>query len=182
MVKDSLIRIVALAMQSLRSVHMQNLINQEVELTNSWALIQDDSADFSQQNIMIPAMYWLENQELFSDRTDVSIWFSGDADLSLFKGKLTNIPVIGINFPAFADGRGYSLARLISEREDYKGELRAIGDVLIDQLYFMKRCGFTTYLLKEGLSPKKAINYFETFNAPYQLAADIKEPLFRRKS
>ena len=113
---------------------MQNLINQEVELTNSWALIQDDSADFSQQNIMIPAMYWLENQELFSDRTDVSIWFSGDADLSLFKGKLTNIPVIGINFPAFADGRGYSLARLISEREDYKGELRAIGDVLIDAL------------------------------------------------
>ena len=89
--------------------------------------------------------------------------------------------MIGINFPAFADGRGYSLARLISEREGYTGELRAIGDVLIDQLFFMKRCGFNTYLLKEGLAADKAINYFSTFNAPYQLAADIKEPLFRRK-
>ncbi len=161
---------------------MQNLIDQTSTLENQWILIEDETGDFTQKNIMVPALFWLENQEKFSKRNDVSIWFSGDADLTLFKGKLTNFKVIGINFPAFADGRGYSLARLISEREAYTGEIRAIGDVLIDQLYYMKRCGFTTYLLKEGLSPEKALNYFSTFNAPYQLAADIKEPLFRRKS
>jgi len=160
---------------------MQNLIDQKASLENTWTLLQDSSADFSQSNIMIPAIYWLENESDFIGRDDISIWFAGDADLSLFKGKLSQFSVIGINFPAFADGRGYSLARLISEREGYTGELRAIGDVLIDQLFFMKRCGFNTYLLKEGLAADKAINYFSTFNAPYQLAADIKEPLFRRK-
>lgn len=161
---------------------MQNLINQEAVLTNDWNLVIDEEGDFSQNNIMIPATYWLANKDSFADRKDVSIWFAGDADLTEFKGLLDNFPVIGINFPAFADGRGYSLARLVSERENYTGEIRAIGDVLIDQLYFMKRCGFTTYLLKEGLDGEKAINYFSTFNAPYQLAADIKEPLFRRKA
>ncbi len=160
---------------------MQNLIDQKSSLENTWTLLQDSSADFSQSNIMIPATYWLDNESDFIGRDDVSIWFTGDADLSLFKGKLSQFNVIGVNFPAFADGRGYSLARLISEREGYTGELRAIGDVLIDQLFFMKRCGFNTYLLEEGLAADTAINYFSTFSAPYQLAADIKEPLFRRK-
>lgn len=161
---------------------MQNLINQEAVLENNWTIINDESGDFTQKNIMIPANYWLENQEEFAGRDDVSIWLAGDADLSNFKGLLTQFPVIGVNFPAFADGRGYSLARLLTEREMFTGELRAIGDVLIDQLFFMKRCGFTSYLLKDGIDGQKALNYFSTFKDPYQLAADIKEPLFRRKA
>lgn len=161
---------------------MQNLINQEAVLENNWTIINDESGDFSQKNIMIPANYWLENQEEFAGRDDVSIWLAGDADLSHFRGLLTQFPVIGINFPAFADGRGYSLARLLAEREMYIGEIRAIGDVLIDQLFFMKRCGFTSYLLKDGIDAQKALNYFSTFKDPYQLAADIKDPLFRRKA
>lgn len=161
---------------------MQNLINQESILENNWTIITDESGDFTQANIMIPAYYWLENQDVFSGRNDVSIWFAGDAELSDFKGLLNKVSVIGVNFPAFADGRGYSLARLLTEREGFTGELRAIGDVLIDQLFFMKRCGFNSYLLKDGVNAEKALNYFSTFNEPYQLAADIKEPLFRRKA
>jgi uncharacterized protein (DUF934 family) len=161
---------------------MQKLINQTSELENTWALIINETGDFSQANIMIPASYWLKNENQFTGRTDVAIWFAGDANIDDFDGKLEQFSVIGVNFPAFADGRGYSLARLITERQGYQGELRAIGDVLIDQLFFMKRCGFNSYLLKEGLEPKVAIEYFATFSEPYQLAADIKTPIFRRKA
>jgi uncharacterized protein (DUF934 family) len=161
---------------------MQKLINQTSEIKNSWNLISDKAADFSQPNIMIPASYWLANQSHFSGRSDVAIWFAGNDNVAEFEGKLDQFPVIGVNFPAFADGRGYSIAHLIIERQNYIGELRAIGDVLIDQLFFMKRCGFSTYLLKEGLEPNVAIGYFETFSEPYQLAVDIKDPIFRRKA
>lgn len=160
---------------------MQNLINETSVLENKWQLITKEDADLSQENIMIPSQVWLENKEALSSRKDVSIWFAGDADLEAF-GDLSQFDVVGINFPAFADGRGYSLARLISERLNFKGEIRAIGDVLIDQLFFMKRCGFNSYLLKEGLDAEKALNYFSTFSDPYQLAADLKDPLFRRKA
>jgi uncharacterized protein (DUF934 family) len=160
---------------------MQNLINETSVLENKWQLITDLEADLTQANIMIPAQLWLDNKEALAERKDVSIWLAGDSDLSAFEN-LDNFEAIGINFPAFADGRGYSLARLVSERLNFKGEIRAIGDVLIDQLFFMKRCGFTSYLLKEGLDADKALNYFSTFTDPYQLAADIKEPLFRRKA
>lgn len=161
---------------------MQKLINQTSEIENNLNLISDESGDFSQSNIMIPASYWLANQATFSGRSDVAIWFAGNDNVADYDGKLDQFSVIGVNFPAFADGRGYSIAHLIIERQNYKGELRAIGDVLIDQLFFMKRCGFSSYLLKEGLDPKVAIGYFETFSEPYQLAVDIKEPIFRRKA
>jgi uncharacterized protein (DUF934 family) len=161
---------------------MQKLINQTSEIENTWTLISDETSDLSQANIMIPAGYWLANQAEFSSRKDVSIWFAGDANIEEFKDKLDQFAVIGIDFPAFADGRGYSIAHLIIERQNYRGELRAIGDVLIDQLFFMKRCGFNTYLLKDELEPKVALEYFETFSEPYQLAVDIKDPIFRRKA
>ncbi|MFT6260918.1 MAG: hypothetical protein ACJAYK_001949 [Crocinitomicaceae bacterium] len=161
---------------------MQKLINQTSEIENTWTLIRDEAGDLSQANIMIPASYWVANQAEFEGRNDVAIWFAGDVNISDFDGKLDQFPVVGVDFPAFADGRGYSIAHLIIERQNYQGELRAIGDVLIDQLYFMKRCGFNTYLLTDELEPKVAIQYFETFSEPYQLAVDIKDPIFRRKA
>lgn len=161
---------------------MQNLINQTSVLENQWALILDTDAPLPSGNILVNSQYWLENITEFKTRSDVSIYLNADADLASLKDHLDSFPVIAINFPAFADGRGYSLARLLKERFDYKGEIRAIGDVLIDQLYFMKRCGFDTYLLKDGLDAQKALNYFSTFSDPYQLAYDLNTPLFRRKA
>lgn len=160
---------------------MQNLINETTTLHNEWTLVEGPDGDFNQQNIMIPADYWLSNTQFFSGRKDIALWLAPDTDINALSTHLNNFNVIAINFPAFADGRGYSLARLITERYNFKGELRAIGDVLIDQLFFMKRCGFNSYLLKDNLNTEKALASFNTFSQPYQMAADIKEPLFRRK-
>lgn len=161
---------------------MQNLINQNSTLENNWQIVVDQASELPQGNILVEASYWLENQSELSKRPNVGIYLNGDADLESLKDVLDSFEVIAVNFPAFADGRGYSLARLLKERYHYKGEVRAIGDVLIDQLYFMKRCGFDTYLLKDGLEAEKALQYFSTFSDPYQLAYDVPTPLFRRKA
>ncbi len=161
---------------------MQKLINQTNALENNWDLVEDTESDLPTGNILVPAPYWLENQSALNERANVGIWFAGDADLTGYLELLSDVPIIAINFPAFANGRGYSQARLIKERSGFKGELRAMGDVLLDQLFFMKRCGFDTYLLSEGLSSEKALEFFTTFSDPYQLANDLPSPLFRRKT
>ena len=161
---------------------MQNLINQQSILEDIWQIVVDTESELPQGNILVEAGYWLENQASLTGRSDIGIYLNGDADLESLQDQLNNFDVIAVNFPAFADGRGYSLARLLKERYNYQGEIRAIGDVLIDQLYFMKRCGFDTYLLKDGLEAEKALQYFATFSDPYQLAYDVQTPLFRRKA
>lgn len=161
---------------------MQNLINQTTVLENTWQIVSDYEADLPQGNILVDAKYWLENKDTLAIRKGVSLILSGDADLESLSADLSDFEVIAVNFPAFADGRGYSLARLLKERYGFQGEIRAIGDVLLDQLYFMKRCGFDTFLLKDGLEAEKALKFFDTFSDPYQLAYDIQTPLFRRKA
>ncbi|NVK37650.1 MAG: DUF934 domain-containing protein [Gammaproteobacteria bacterium] len=161
---------------------MQNLINSTSTLENNWEVISDYEAALPAGNILIDIEFWLAHKSELQNRTDIGVILKGDSDLVTIKDDLARFPVIAVNFPAFADGRGYSLARLLKERYSFEGEIRAIGDVLIDQLYFMKRCGFDTYLLKDGLDANKALNYFATFSDPYQLAYDLPTPLFRRKA
>ncbi len=161
---------------------MQNLINSTSILENNWEIVSDYEAALPSGNILVDVDYWIANKEQLNSRNDIGLILKGDSDIESIKNELDQFEVIAVNFPAFADGRGYSLARLLKERYNYKGEIRAIGDVLIDQLYFMKRCGFDSYLLKEGLDAQKALAYFSTFSDPYQLAYDLPTPLFRRKA
>lgn len=160
---------------------MQNLISLTSVLENEWTLVEE-GAELPSGKIIVSLNQWLEQKETLKARGDVAVLLFGDSDPFALEDSINELPLIAVNFPAFADGRGYSLARLLRERLNYEGELRAVGDVLIDQLNFMKRCGFNTFLLKEGLSGEKALNYFATFSDPYQLANDLQTPLFRRKT
>lgn len=161
---------------------MQNLINLTDVLVNDWTIVSDLEAPLPEGKILVPGDYWLENRDALKARKEVGVLLLGDANPLDFADDVASIELFAVNFPAFADGRGYSIARLLRERLDYQGEIRATGDVLIDQLNFMKRCGFSTFLLKEGLSGEKALDYFATFSDPYQLANDLPTPLFRRKA
>lgn len=95
---------------------------------------------------------------------------------------LERAPLIAIEFPKFVDGRGYSSARLLRERFRYQGELRAVGDVLHDQLFYMSRVGFNSFALKAGKDIEGALAAFDDFSVAYQAAADDPRPLFRRVS
>lgn len=101
----------------------------------------------------------------------------------------TQAPIIAINFPAFSDGRGLSLAVLLRTRFGFDGELRAVGDVHPDVIHYMKRCGFDTFQMPEGRTLPAAANdasgnFGGSTLAPhsdyYQASVIHPEPAYRR--
>ena len=95
---------------------------------------------------------------------------------------LNGIERVDLHFPKFTDGRAYSQAFLIRRRLGFKGEIRATGDVLIDQLVQMQRSGFDSAVLREGVDASDAQRQFDRFNAFYQGDAVQTAPLFARKA
>ncbi len=133
--------------------------------------------------LLVPIAVWQARKtELQSRGTPVGVWLAAGEGPEAIAGDLATLPVVGVHFPKFVDGRGYSTARLLRERYSYCGEIRALGDVLHDQLFLMARCGFDAFALKEGKDIAKAVAAFETFRNPYQAAVDQPQPLFRRRA
>ena len=91
---------------------------------------------------------------------------------------LARIRLIEINFPTFADGRGYSAARLLREH-GYTAELRAVGDVLVDQLAYMRRCGFDSFAPEKPLDETDAQVALDRWPHVYQPAADDAVPVWK---
>jgi uncharacterized protein (DUF934 family) len=89
---------------------------------------------------------------------------------------------VEVNFPKFGDGRGYSIARLLRERYGYRGELRAVGHITRDLLFFLESCGFDAFELREGENPHEALAAFEDFSESYQASVSRPVPLFRRRT
>ena len=131
---------------------------------------------------LLPLAVWLARQgEILASGIPHGVWLDADEGPEAIAGDLEHFAVIGVNFPKFTDGRSYSSARLLRERYGYRGEIRAIGDVLQDQLYFMKRCGIDAYALREDKDLIAALASLNDFSESYQAAADQPQPLFRRR-
>ena len=103
-------------------------------------------------------------------------------DADPFAVDLGSVTRIDLQFPKFTDGRAYSQARLLRQRLKFAGEIRATGDVLIDQLVHMERCGFDVAVLREGVDLADAQRQFDRFSAFYQGDAVVAEPLFAREA
>jgi uncharacterized protein (DUF934 family) len=95
--------------------------------------------------------------------------------------ELTRLALVAIEFPRFTDGRGYSIARQLRDRYQFRGELRAVGWVLRDQLFYLWRCGFNAFEVQPGKSLESALEAFGDFSVKYQAAADEKRPIYRRR-
>ena len=93
---------------------------------------------------------------------------------------LNSLPIIAIHVQRFADGRIFSLGTLLRSRYGYKNELRAFGDVLRDQLFFLKRSGFDSFLIRADRNAHDALASLHDFSAPYQGAVDEPRPVFQR--
>ena len=133
-------------------------------------------------DLIVPLAVWQrEREQLLARQARVGIWLQSNEGPEALAGDLEHFGVIAIHFPKFTDGRGYSSARLLRERYRYRGELRAIGEVLQDQLVYLSRCGFDAFALKEGRDPHAALAAFATFSEAYQAAVDRPWPLFRRR-
>ncbi len=93
---------------------------------------------------------------------------------------LDRIKLVEVNFPAYTDGRGYSAARILREA-GYEGELRAVGDVLVDQLAFMRRCGFDSFAPETALNVADAEAALGRYAEVYQPTVDGRTPVWAKR-
>ena len=159
------------------------LINQQAQIDNEWTLVNDEQ-ELPAGKILISLERFLENESALAERIaagEVGVQLRSEQTADQLAEKAQSLAIIAVEFPKFADGRGYSAARLFRERYGYTGELRAVNDVLIDQLFFMARCGFSTYDLREDQDAEYALTVFSTFSQPYQAGVEDTRPLFRRR-
>jgi uncharacterized protein (DUF934 family) len=132
---------------------------------------------------IVPLSLWLVQRELLAARAaagEIGVWIAPDDRPEELKGELDKFPVIAIDFPKFTDGRGYSIAYNVRTRMGWTGELRAIGDVLRDQLFSMRRVGFNAYAVRSDRNVHDALKSLSDFSETYQASVDQKVPLFRR--
>lgn len=104
---------------------------------------------------------------------------AGD-DARALLGYLDRVALIEVSFPTFRDGRGYSAARILREG-GYAGELRAAGDVLVDQIPFMRRCGFDSFAPEAPVDPAALDRALNRYDHHYQAAADAAVPVWKRR-
>ncbi|MCR6476307.1 DUF934 domain-containing protein [Variovorax sp. ZS18.2.2] len=120
----------------------------------------------------------LSAEEHVDDGDPKVLQLANDADPLAIEVCLADIERIDLNFPKFTDGRAYSQAFLLRRRLGFQGDIRATGDVLIDQLVQMERTGFSSAVLKEGVDASDAQRQFDRFASFYQGDAVKTAPHF----
>lgn len=134
-------------------------------------------------DVIVPLREWPALRTTLLDRsTAIGVWMNGDDDPSAIADDLDRLALIAVRFQSFTDGRGYSTGSLLRRRYGFRGELRAIGDIQRDQLYYLARCGFDAFVLREAEDVAVALEAFHDFGEAYQAAADRPLPLFRRRA
>lgn len=134
-------------------------------------------------DVIFPLSVWQARRTEVEARGQFGVWLDSSEGPESIADDLGKFALIAVNFPKFSDGRGFSTARLLRERYGYKGELRAIGDVLHDQLFFMQRCGFDAYALRADKNIELALEKgFSPFSDAYQTAVDQNLPHYRRRA
>ena len=136
---------------------------------DKWAFLGEDAPVPAEGAIVVPLKRWLAERETLASReAPVGVAVEAGADAQAHLADLADRPLIALEFAKFADGRAFSYARLLRDRGRFRGELRAIGDVLIDEIPLMLRCGFDSFdvtntptldALKSGHLPGSPLHY-----------------------
>lgn len=152
---------------------------------NPWELLPRDAtldtalASGSAQ-ILVNVLLWSEHRDaLQQSGKQVAVWLDSDQTADMIASDLPQLPLVALNFPGFMDGRSYSTAVALRRQHGYGGEIRAIGDVLRDQLFYMKRCGFTAFDLKDSVKLEDAQRAFNDYTRTYASTVEEPQPLFR---
>lgn len=160
----------------------RKIIKNRAIVDDSYCYITDAAALPSDGDIIVDLAVWTAHKsDLMNHPGRVGVQLPGDAEPDTIADDLAQLPVIAIHFPVFRDGRGFSLARILRGRLGYKGELRATGDVLRDQLFFMQRCGFDAFDPRADRCIDEALKGLNDFSVIYQADANEKRPIYRRR-
>ena len=163
---------------------MPLLTKERTLIDDRWALLPETAAiaDVPPSTpAIVPLALWSAQHDVLAVRADTGVWLKSADDPDALAGDIARLPLIAVDFPKFSDGRGYSTARLLREKYRYTGELRAIGEILRDQLHYLWQCGFDTFALQPGRNVDEALAAFGDFTDHYQATVAQPAPLFRRR-
>ncbi len=158
------------------------LIHQRRLSDDTWRVAQTPAGLPADADALVSLADWLAHRDAWRARGGrLGVALEPADDPLALSDDLDCLALVTVNFPAFTDGRGYSTARLLRERVGYAGQLRAVGDVFKDQLFYLSRVGFDAFLLREGETADDALAALDTFSEAYQASVERPEPLFRRR-
>ena len=167
---------------------MASVIKHRELVADNWQLLKRGADGTSPQiplagDIIVPLGLWLEHRDVLLFRAGrLGVWLDAGEDPAQVAADLSHFALVAVHFPQATDGRGYSTARLLRERYGWRGELRAIGDVLRDQLFYLARCGFDAWALRADQDAAAALAAFDDFSEAYQASVERPLPLFRRRA
>ena len=162
---------------------MPEIILRDAVVMDDWQILRpsdNEPVTVPAGRVIVPLAMWLEQQAGLAARGDVAVWLAGADDPAQLEPSLPSLALVAIDFAKFTDGRGYSIAYLLRSRFGYRGELRAIGDVLPDQLFYMKRVGFDAFAVRADKDIRQALRSLRPFTDAYQGSWDNAVPAFRR--
>jgi len=160
------------------------VIKDKAVIDDDWSLIRDieDSSSIPEGDVILPLTFWQANRDqLLKTKKIHAIWIDGSIETESLLDDIEFFSLIALDFPTFKDGRSYSHARLLRERYNFQGELRAVGDILQDQLFFMERCGINSFQVRDDKNIEQALNGFKIFSDRYQAAADDATPISKKR-
>ena len=162
---------------------MPEIILRDAVVADDWQIVRpsaEEPAILPAGRVIVPLAAWLEQQAALAARGGVGVWLTGTDDPAKLAPSLPSLSLVAVDFPKFTDGRGYSIAYLLRSRFGYRGELRAIGDVLPDQLFYMKRVGFDAFAVRVDKDIRQALRSLQPFTDAYQGSWDNAVPAYRR--
>ena len=146
------------------------ILKGEQLVTDDWHFLgADEPLPNLEQSLVFPFSRWRdEHEQCISHPGDKGVALANTDCVTQLVSDLDQLQLICIDFPSAVDGRGYSQARILRERYGYENELRAVGEVLVDQLFLLQRCGFNAFALQADQTACQASKYLNPFSFYYQ--------------
>jgi len=163
---------------------MAKVIKSRKVAADTWLRLPADATGIpASGSVIVPIALWRACRDGIGARDGrLGVWLEGNQDPTELVVDFPRLDVIAFHVPKSADGRAYSNGRLLRERDGWKGELRAFGDIWRDHLLMLERCGFDAFVVRESEDAEEALSAFGEHADQYQASASQPLPLFRRRA
>src|SRR5579872_796209 len=140
---------------------------------DGWTSLADDQPPPASGRVIVSLKrYRAEREALAASGLALGVRIPNTEHVDTLAAELAGLPLVAVEIPKFGDGRAYSQARVLRERYGYRGEIRAVGDVLRDQIGMMARCGINAFAPRADQDLQDCLSAFRDFDLAYQRAAD----------
>jgi uncharacterized protein (DUF934 family) len=151
---------------------MRQVIKNRKVVADDWVYADKDCAPSGGRTVLPLADFLAARTAGVADAASLGVKLVPADDVESLAPCLADLPLVAVEFPSSGEGRGYTQARLLRDRLGYRGELRAIGAVRVDQIWFLARCGFDVFDLAAGEDSATAIAQLDRFSVVYQPGPD----------